>query len=84
MILKMTSKRQVTFPREVCNALGLRPGSKLEVVRSGNSGDWTLRPVRVDRARLASLKDRVKPGMPAFDIAKFRAEFGRSYGRVRR
>lgn len=80
----MTSKRQVTFPRAVCDSLGLRPGSRLEIVRARHAGEWTLRPIRIDRTKLAPLKDRVNPGTPAFDLAKFRAGFGSAYASVRR
>ena len=31
MIVKVTSKRQVTFPAKVLDALGVKPGDQLEI-----------------------------------------------------
>ena len=31
MLLKITSKRQVTFPARVLDAMGLKPGDRLEL-----------------------------------------------------
>ena len=31
MIVKITSKRQVTFPKRVLDALGVKPGDYLEI-----------------------------------------------------
>ncbi len=46
--LKMTTKRQVTFPVEVCESLGLAPGDELVLDAHVCRGDrvWILRPAK--------------------------------------
>ena len=70
MIIKITSKRQVTFPARVLEAMGVEPGDYLEL--SEGPDGFILRPRRIDRTRLASLKDQIAAGQPPFDIGKFR------------
>lgn len=70
MIVKITSKRQVTFPARVLEALGVGPGDQLELIEG--PGGYILRPRRVDRSRLGTLHDRIPPAHPPFDIATFR------------
>ena len=45
--IRLTSKRQATFPREACEELGLKPGDTLRVVRQEVDGEarWMLVPV---------------------------------------
>ena len=50
MIVKITSKRQVTFPAHVLNRLGVKPGDHLELTE-GPDG-YILRPRRIDYTRL--------------------------------
>jgi AbrB family looped-hinge helix DNA binding protein len=42
--VKLTSKRQVTFPVEVCDDLGLEPGDELELIPRVDGGErfWIL------------------------------------------
>ena len=44
--LTLTSKRQATFPKETCEALGLKPGDviELEPRNEGGTRVWVLRP----------------------------------------
>lgn len=72
MFAKITSKRQVTFPAAVLDALGVGPGDHLEIQES--QGGFLIRPRRVDRARLAPLKPLIRPGAPAFDLEAFRQQ----------
>ena len=72
MIVKITSKRQVTFPARVLDALGVGPGDRLEL-DEGPDG-FILRPKRVDPSRLGTLKSKIPPGHPPFDLAAFRDE----------
>lgn len=46
--LKMTTKRQVTFPAEVCEALGLGPGDDVFLDAQECQGNkvWILRPAK--------------------------------------
>ena len=72
MIVKVTSKRQVTFPARVLDALGVQPGDQLEI-EEGPDG-FTLRPRRINPSRLAPLRDKIRPGHPAFDLSSFREQ----------
>ncbi len=42
--IKLTSKRQATLPRELCDSLGLAPGDELELVPRIEGGEkvWIL------------------------------------------
>lgn len=44
--IKLTSKRQATFPAEVCRQLGVRPGDTLilEAIRHRSQTVWILKP----------------------------------------
>ena len=70
MRVKITSKRQVTFPAHVLDALGLRPGDRMDL-EEGPDG-FLLRPVRVDTTRLAPLRDKLQRGIGTFDLETFR------------
>ena len=72
MLVRITSKRQVTFPKHVLDALGVGPGDQLELLE-GSDG-YTLRPKRIDLSKLGYLRDKIPPGTPPFDIRKFRDE----------
>ena len=72
MYVKITSKRQVTFPARVLEALGVRPGDQLEL-REGPNG-FLLRPRRLDPSRLAPLQGKLRRGHGTFDIERFREE----------
>ena len=72
MLVKITSKRQVTFPARVLDALGVGPGDHLEL-EEGSDG-FTLRARRIGPARLAPLRGKLKSGAKPFDIDSFRNE----------
>ena len=72
MIVKITSKRQVTFPKQVLEAMGVGPGDRLEILESADG--FILRPQRIDLSKLGYLRDKIPPGTPPFDIRKFRDE----------
>ncbi len=72
MIVKITSKRQVTFPARVLDALGVGPGDQLEL-EEGPDG-FILRPRRIDLSRLGGLRDKIPPGHPPFDLQAFREQ----------
>lgn len=46
--LKLSSKRQATFPKKVCESLGLEPGDEVLLEPSGEGEEtrWTLRPAK--------------------------------------
>ena len=70
MLVKITSKRQVTFPAHVLDAMGVGPGDHLEIIE-GTDG-FMLRPRRIDYSRLGLLKELIPPDAPPFDIREFR------------
>ncbi len=72
MIVKITAKRQVTFPARVLNALGVGPGDRLEL-KEGPEG-YILRPKRVDYSRLGTLHGKIRRGKGAFDLQAFREQ----------
>ncbi len=78
MVVKITSKRQVTFPARVLDALGVGPGDQLEL-EEGPDG-FILRPRRIDLSRLGGLRDKIPPGRPPFDIRKFRDQREQGHG----
>ena len=72
MIMKVTAKRQVTFPAQVLDALGVGPGDQLEL-HEGPDG-FILRPRRIRRERLAPLRDKLTGDHAPFDLESFRYE----------
>jgi len=72
MIIKVTAKRQVTFPARVLDALGVQPGDRLEL-HEGPEG-YLLRAQRIDRSRLAPLRGKLRKGKGRFDIESFRSQ----------
>lgn len=46
--VKVSSKRQVTFPSQVCQSLGIKPGDDLLLDRRVEDGEeiWSLIPAR--------------------------------------
>jgi AbrB family looped-hinge helix DNA binding protein len=72
MLVKITAKRQVTFPAQVLDALGVKPGDQLELLESPEG--FLLRPRRIDPARLAPLRGALRRGQGSFDLEAFREE----------
>ena len=70
MLVKITSKRQVTFPARVLEAMGVGPGDSLELTE-GPDG-YTIRPRRIDYSRLGTLSGKLPAGVAPFEIGKFR------------
>lgn len=70
MLIKVTSKRQVTFPAAVLEALGAGPGSHLELQPRGDG--FLLRARVIDRSKLAPLRGQIAKQKEAFDLEKFR------------
>ncbi len=71
MFVKITAKRQVTFPARVLEALGVKPGDRLEL-EEGPHG-FVLRAGTIDRTRLAPLSGKLRRGKGAFDLEAFRS-----------
>lgn len=71
MFVKITAKRQVTFPARVLEALGVKPGDRLELEKSADG--FVLRARRIDRARLAPLRGKLRRGQGTFNLEIFRS-----------
>jgi len=72
MQITLTSKRQATFPMEVCEAMRLMPGDRLELVAGPRSDEWVLRPIRIRHEQLAPLKGKLPRGTRSFNLEVFR------------
>jgi len=72
MIVKLTGKRQITFPARVLEALGVKPGDRLDLEQRPDG--FILRARRIDRTRLAPLRGKLPRGEGAFDLETFRDE----------
>ena len=72
MYVKITSKRQVTFPKRVLDALGVEPGDQLELEETDDG--YVLRPRRIRFELLGTLKDDIPDGHEPFDIQSFREQ----------
>ena len=72
MIAKVTSNRQITFPAQALDALGIAPGDHLAVEECADG--VILRPRRVVRECLAPLRGKLRPGHAPFDIQAFREQ----------
>jgi AbrB family looped-hinge helix DNA binding protein len=72
MLVKVTAKRQVTFPAQVLEALGVKPGDRLELLESAEG--FLLRPQQVDPSRLAPLRGKLRRGAGTFSLEAFRGQ----------
>jgi AbrB family looped-hinge helix DNA binding protein len=72
MLITITSKRQATFPAKVLDALGAKPGDRLELIETPDG--FLLRARRIDPARLAPLRGKLRRGQGRFDLDAFRDE----------
>ena len=72
MLVRITSKRQVTFPARVLDALGARPGDQLEIIESPDG--FILRPRKINLTRLAPLRDKIPDDHEPFDLETFRTQ----------
>jgi len=70
MIVKMTSKRQVTFPKAVVEKLHLKAGDSLAVHETEDG--ILIRPHRFDVAQLAPLRGKIAQDLPAPNIETVR------------
>lgn len=74
--MTLTSKRQATFPRELCEELGVRAGDRLDVDRAIVDGHpvWVLKPRHLDWSWIGAVK--VPEGI-SHDMDDIRASIGR-------
>ena len=67
--IKITAKRQITFPAAL-KALRVKPGDYLALIQEKDDG--RLAPVGVDFSKLGTLKAKISPQLPEFDLAAWR------------
>lgn len=50
LTMTLTTKRQATLPRELCDELNVHPGDRLDLERAVVNGQpvWVLKPHRID------------------------------------
>lgn len=70
MIVKVTSKRQVTFPKVVSRKLGITQGDVLQITETADG--FLLRPHRFLPEKLAPLRDKIDRDLPAPNLAAVR------------
>ena len=70
MIVTITSKRQVTFPKQVMEKLHLHEGDKLEL--SETEQGILIKPHRFDINDLAPLKSKIDKNLSTPDIDSIR------------
>ena len=72
LVVKVTSKRQVTFPKRVLEALGVGPGDQIELEEHADG--FVLRPRRVIEDWVPPLAGQIPAGLPPPDLEKLREE----------
>ena len=70
MLVKITSKRQVTFPRSVMEQLHLQAGDQLSLTETKDG--ILMRPKRFDANCFAPLKGQIDHNLPAPDYEQVR------------
>jgi AbrB family looped-hinge helix DNA binding protein len=70
MFVKVTAKRQVTFPAKVLEALGVKPGDHLKIEEHAEG--YVIRSRVIDATKLAPLKGKLRRGKGTFNLETFR------------
>jgi AbrB family looped-hinge helix DNA binding protein len=70
MLVRITAKRQVTLPSYVLDALGVKPGDRLELAETPDG--FVLRTRVIHVSRLAPLRGKLRRGRGTFDMAVLR------------
>lgn len=81
--IKLTSKRQATLPRSLCEDLDVHPGDEIALERRVLEGEtlWIMRPRKVDWSWLGAAS--VPTNVP-HDMTAIRASIARGRKRERR
>ena len=72
MLVKITTKRQVTLPAHVLEMMGVGPGDTLQLLQHPDG--FLLRSRRIDYSRLGTLREQIPDCHPSFDIRTFREQ----------
>lgn len=68
--IKITSKRQATFPAAVLAAMHVKPGDYLELIQENDN--WRLAPVSIDYSKLGTLRHKISADHPPLDLNQWR------------
>ena len=82
--VKVTSKRQVTFPKQVCESLGIEVGDEILLDRDVKSNQevWYLKPARAEtRSWLGSLRNYATNKSHGMDAVRDSIARGRTTNR---
>ncbi len=81
--VKMTSKRQVTFPAEMCEELGIKAGDELRLEKHMVNGEaiWALLPKRLDTSWFGSLRSYAEG--KDHDLKSIKASIGKAVAEER-
>jgi bifunctional DNA-binding transcriptional regulator/antitoxin component of YhaV-PrlF toxin-antitoxin module len=75
--VRLNSKRQATFPKSLCDELGVQPGDRLDLERRiiGGKPSWVIKPYRPYWSWIAA----ATPANPnvLHDLEAIRASIGR-------
>jgi bifunctional DNA-binding transcriptional regulator/antitoxin component of YhaV-PrlF toxin-antitoxin module len=79
--IKLTSKRQATLPKSLCDELGLAPGDEIRIERReiGDEAVWVLRQNAPDTSWIGALSRYAKG--KRHDPKSLRASIGKAVGR---
>ena len=68
--IKITTKRQATFPAAALQAMRVKPGDYLDLIHDHDA--WRLAPVGIDLSKLGPLRDKIASSRSPLDLAKWR------------
>jgi bifunctional DNA-binding transcriptional regulator/antitoxin component of YhaV-PrlF toxin-antitoxin module len=68
--IKITAKRQATFPAAALRALRVKPGDCLELIQDRD--EWRLAPVGIVLGKLGTLRSKIAANHQPLDLAKWR------------
>ncbi len=79
--IKLTSKRQATFPVQLCKELGVKVGEELLLERKEIDGDiaWIIKPKKVVSKKWFGALKKYTQGKE-HDIESIRASIGKNLG----
>ena len=79
--IKLTSRRQATLPKSLCDELGWVPGDEIRIERREIEGEavWVLRQNEPDTSWIGSLGRYAKGKQ--HDLQSIRASIGKALGR---
>ncbi len=83
-VIKITSKRQATLPKALCDELGVEAGSELRVEKELLNGDmiWVLRPNSSRSKWFGSLRKYAKG--KSHNMRDIRSSIGKAVGKKKR